>query len=86
MIIDERFADTEDLDGLFSGWDPEKGKYDTTAWAYEGMEAHGAAGNREGGYGPKGHQSHGAHGGGLAHGEPPSEDPELHIHGACSNS
>ena len=21
-IIDERFADTEDLDGLFSGWDP----------------------------------------------------------------
>src|SRR4030081_2187709 len=24
-IIDEEFADTEDLDGLFSGWDPEKG-------------------------------------------------------------
>jgi formate dehydrogenase major subunit len=83
VIIDERFADTEDLDGLFSGWDPEKEKYDTTAWSYEGMQTHGAAGNREGGYGPKGHQAgHGGHGGGLSHGEPPSEDPEL-THPRC---
>ena len=30
VIVDDRFLDTEDLDGLFSGWDPEKKTYDTT--------------------------------------------------------
>ena len=48
VIIDEGFADTEDLDGLFSGWDPEQGKYDPTSWSYEGMEVHGAAWATEG--------------------------------------
>ena len=38
MIIDDEFRDTEDLDGLFSGWDPEKGQYDIASWQYEGME------------------------------------------------
>src|SRR4051794_10185439 len=33
-IIDERFQDTDDLDGLFSGWDPERGQYDPTSWHY----------------------------------------------------
>ena len=32
VIISEEFADTEDLDGVFSGWDPEEGQYDTTTW------------------------------------------------------
>src|ERR1700716_2092730 len=27
VIIDEQFKDTEDLDGLFSGWDEETAKY-----------------------------------------------------------
>src|SRR3954466_1275973 len=27
VIIDEGYADTEDLDGLFSGWDPERKSY-----------------------------------------------------------
>jgi len=35
-IISEDFKDTEDLDGLFSGWDPEKKEYATESWAYEG--------------------------------------------------
>src|SRR5699024_2289897 len=26
--------DTEDLDGVFSGYDPETGTYDTSTWAY----------------------------------------------------
>src|SRR4051794_39334219 len=78
VIIDETYVDAEDLDGLFSGWDPETGKYDQTTWSYEGMETHGAAGEREEGFTPKGHQAgHGAQGGGLKAGEPPSEDPEL---------
>src|SRR3954470_6145179 len=39
VIVDEGFRDTEELDGLFSGWDPEKGKYDNTTWQYAGMQA-----------------------------------------------
>ncbi|MBW0009135.1 MAG: molybdopterin-dependent oxidoreductase [Pseudonocardiales bacterium] len=34
-IISEDYRDTEDLDGLFSGWDPEQGAYDVTTWRYE---------------------------------------------------
>ena len=83
VIIGEEYIDTEDADGLFSGWDPEQGKYDTSTWSYEGMETHGAAGQREEGFSPKGEQSgHGGHGGGLKHGEPPSEDPDL-THPRC---
>src|SRR5689334_2215033 len=78
VIIDESFSDTEELDGLFSGWDPEQAKYDTTQWTYEGMSMHGAAGNREAGFEPKGHAAgHGAAGASLEHGEPPREDPDM---------
>jgi formate dehydrogenase major subunit len=31
-IIDEEFQDTEDLDGLFSGFDAERGHYDPETW------------------------------------------------------
>jgi formate dehydrogenase major subunit len=83
VIIEESFAGTEDLDGLFSGWNPETRKYDASTWSYEGMTTHGAAGNREQGFVTKGHQSgHGGAGGGLQHGEPPSEDPDL-AHPRC---
>ncbi|MDF2707084.1 MAG: formate dehydrogenase, alpha subunit, partial [Nonomuraea muscovyensis] len=34
-IVSEDFRDTEDLDGLFSGWDPETATYDPRSWAYE---------------------------------------------------
>src|SRR5690242_5703744 len=33
-ILREDFEDTEDLDGVFSGWDPEKGSYDPATWQY----------------------------------------------------
>jgi formate dehydrogenase major subunit len=36
-ILREDFRDTEDLDGLFSGWDEEKKKYDPESWLYEGV-------------------------------------------------
>ena len=72
VIIDERFLDTEDLDGLFSGWDPERKKYDQETWQYEGMEVKTEAGSP-----PKGEQAgHGA-GAGLEGGEPPAEDETL---------
>jgi formate dehydrogenase major subunit len=37
-ILREDFRDTEDLGGVFSGWDPVKQKYTTETWAYEGAE------------------------------------------------
>jgi formate dehydrogenase major subunit len=46
-IVNEDFRDTEDLDGLFSGFDPDTGRYDRTSWMYEGGEIAAAAGARE---------------------------------------
>jgi formate dehydrogenase major subunit len=77
VIVDEAFQDTEDLDGLFSGWDPETGRYDNTSWQYQGMEILGSAGHREKGA-PIGHATE--EGGGSSEfrqGEPPEEDPTL---------
>jgi formate dehydrogenase major subunit len=37
-IIDERFRDASELDGLFSGWDAQGRKYGYDSWQYEGME------------------------------------------------
>ena len=36
-ILREDFQDTEDLDGLFSGWDPETRSYDNSTWQYAGQ-------------------------------------------------
>jgi formate dehydrogenase major subunit len=78
VIISEEFADTEDLDGVFSGWDPEQGQYDVTTWQYAGTKVHGAAGQREEGFSGKGEQvGKGGGGAGLSHGEPPEEDETL---------
>ena len=77
VIIDEEFKDTEDLDGYFSGWDPEKKKYDNTSWQYAGMATHGAAGEREMGATQGEAAGHGGAGGQLRHGEPPEEDATL---------
>jgi formate dehydrogenase major subunit len=33
-IVSDDFRDTEDLDGLFSGFDPESKTYDTSSWQY----------------------------------------------------
>jgi formate dehydrogenase major subunit len=35
-VVSEDFRDTEDLDGLFSGYDPETGTYETASWQYAG--------------------------------------------------
>lgn len=46
FLVDERFADTEDLDGLFSGYDPASGSYDMATWYYESHAPDGADGSR----------------------------------------
>src|SRR5437763_9288356 len=74
-IVDERFRDTEDLDGLFSGWDADKGEYDATTWQYAGEELEAAEGIRKTAAGA---EMAGAGGGsGLAHPQPPRPDPTL---------
>ena len=41
VIVDERYQDTEDLDGLFSGFDPETRTYDPDTWQYARTGADG---------------------------------------------
>jgi formate dehydrogenase major subunit len=75
-IINENFRDTEDLDGVFSGFDEETCSYDTSSWQYAGMQAQSSAGERE--PAAAGEQAHGAHGTvGLEQGEPPEVDHTL---------
>ena len=70
-LIGEDFVDTEDLSGLFSGFDKETGTYDPDSWAYADAPLSAAAGQRGG------EQAHGAHGGALDDGDPPHTDPSL---------
>ena len=46
-LVTEDFADTEDLDGVFSGLDREHRTYDFEAWRYQGAEVSAAAGDRD---------------------------------------
>jgi formate dehydrogenase major subunit len=45
-IVSDEFLDTEDLDGLFSGWDGEDRTYDRHSWQYAEQEHHADAGQR----------------------------------------
>jgi formate dehydrogenase major subunit len=54
VILREDFRDTEDLGGLFSGWDPKKKQYDPESWLYEG-----AAPSQDGDGEAPGHQQEG---------------------------
>jgi formate dehydrogenase major subunit len=56
-ILREDFRDTEDLGGLFSGWDEKEQKYDPTTWLYQGSPRHDDPGE------PAGHsKAGGGHG------------------------
>jgi formate dehydrogenase major subunit len=46
-VVSDDFEDTEDLDGLFSGWNEETGQYDIDSWQYKDVEVAPAAGQRE---------------------------------------
>ena len=81
-IITEDFQDTEDLAGMFSGFDPEHRSYDPETWRYQGEEVEPASGAR--GLEPDHRQevqaasrgeAHGS-GGAAAHPEPDT-DPTL---------
>ncbi len=82
-IITEEFSDTEDLDGVFAGLQPDERTYQSDKWQYEGMEVQAAAGERDEQYDQRlsavnaaGHsESHGSGGAGMT-GEP-ERDPSL---------
>ncbi len=74
-IVSEEYVDAEDNGGIFSGFDERSGTYEVSSWQYEDMEVASASGQHEMGAGLG--EQHGAHGGSLEHGQPPSEDPTL---------
>ncbi len=47
MILRADFRDTEDLDGLFSGFDPETGTYEVGSWEYDDDSVGAAVGPRD---------------------------------------
>jgi formate dehydrogenase major subunit len=46
-IVGEDFRDTEELEGVFSGYDPETGTYDPSSWMYGGCQVNFGAGTHE---------------------------------------
>jgi formate dehydrogenase major subunit len=47
MILRDDFRDTEDLGGLFSGFDPQTGTYDVESWEYKDDDVGAAVGPRD---------------------------------------
>ncbi len=45
-LVSDQFRDTEELDGLFSGYDPDTASYDPSSWSYESIAAKPASGRR----------------------------------------
>ncbi|MDT7549021.1 MAG: formate dehydrogenase major subunit [Actinomycetota bacterium] len=45
FLISEDFVDSEDLGGLFSGYDEDEGTYDPTSWSYDGVAEEPAGGD-----------------------------------------
>jgi formate dehydrogenase major subunit len=83
-VITGQFAGTEDLDGLFSGFDPEHRGYDPRTWQYEEAEVQAASGQRDELYEDRAAMASvrqagrgEAHGSGGAHVGPPRTDPTL---------
>jgi formate dehydrogenase major subunit len=78
-IIGEEFADTEDLDGVFSGLDREHRTYSPSSWSYEGVQVGAASGKRDiPEVAESGHaESHGF-GGPAVHGTPKTDETLQH--------
>ena len=47
FLLSDRYQDTEDLDGLFSGYDPVTASYDPSSWAYDSIAAQEHSGGRD---------------------------------------
>ena len=71
-IVSDEFEDTEDLGGLFSGFDPGRGTYQTDSWQYAAPKTAGGAPDRQG----QDAESHGHRQGGAGPAAVPT-DPTL---------
>src|SRR5205823_6391520 len=88
VILTEDFADTEDLDGVFSGLDREQRSYDFHTWQYEGLEVQAASGQRDEEYEDRAGgsavreagrgEAHGSGGAGIARGVPERDETLTH--------
>src|SRR2546423_2835390 len=58
VIIKEEFADTEELDGLFSGYQPDDRAYQVSSWGYGGTQGELTAGRHESNRGRTGEAGH----------------------------
>jgi formate dehydrogenase major subunit len=78
-IVSEDFQDTDELDGLFSGYNPDKAVYDPASWHYEGMQPHrgGHEASEQGREVAAGMQ-HESGGPALEHGDPPRDETLQH--------
>jgi formate dehydrogenase major subunit len=76
-IVSEEFVDTEDLDGLFSGYDPQTASYDPASWHYEGQEPVEGGGGAEAKEQAAGLQ-HESGGPAIQHGDPPRDETLQH--------
>ena len=72
--MNEDFKGPEDLDGFFSGWDPESKTYDPNSWSYEGGSVASPAGQRE--HATQAFSEH--QGGGMMEGEPKRDETLEH--------
>jgi formate dehydrogenase major subunit len=77
MILREDFRDTEDLDGLFSGFDPETGTYDVESWEYDDEDVTAAVGPRDQRHVPEHERGQIAGSGGAPMDEDPHRDDTL---------
>jgi formate dehydrogenase major subunit len=67
VIINDKFQDTEDLGGIFSGFDGEEKEYDPATWLYAGSEIKGADSGATHAASSGGHALRGSPGGGHGH-------------------
>src|SRR4051812_4942248 len=76
-LVSEDFRDTEDLAGVFSGFDPGGCSYDPSSWQYEGFE--GSVGGEHAEAREKaGTHVHGSHGAALDSAHPPRDETLQH--------
>jgi formate dehydrogenase major subunit len=84
VILTEDFADTEDLDGVFSGFDSEHRAYDFETWRYQGGEMRAASSQREAERHEVRQSARGeAHGSGGAAAHPSPDTDETLTHPRC---
>jgi formate dehydrogenase major subunit len=76
-IVGENYQDAEDLDGLFSGYDPDKAAYDPASWHFEGMEPEASQSGAQSKEMASGLQ-HESGGPAMPHGEPPRDETLQH--------